>query len=290
MHKSKDVLQNLAKIASASYLGKAKTPLKDSLKKIASSEELTTDQIMYVTAEANKDVWANLFKMDKKASYGFEPVDPKSLITDLQVKEAQAIPLGNLDYMTAPTSVKEASADGFSVEGVFSRGDDIDHKILRSELKHDLSRRIEKMAFAKEQLEMDLIVLRSQASELEAKIVKEAHQMVIREDYSLRGECMDKIASFVHSACQGDYELGKRLMAKLSFVLKKQGLVKEADMKAPQEYISEKLPARIVNGNHSLYITIDTLMKKEREISGVNQQWMIVDNALPTLKEKVREL
>ncbi len=290
MHKSKDVLQNLAKIASASYLGKAKTPLKDSLKKIASTEELTPDQIMYVTSEANKDVWASLFKLDKKASYNFEPVDPKSLISDLQVKEAAAIPVGNIDYMAAPTSIKEAAADGLSYEGVFSRGDDVDHKIQRSELRHELSKRIEKMAFAKEQLEMDLIVLRSEAAQLETNIVKEAHQMVIREDYSMRPECMDKIASFIHSACQGNFSLGQRLMSKLAFVLKKQGLVKEADMKAPQEYISEKMPARIVNGNHSLYITIDTLMKKEREISDVNRQWMIVDNSLPTLKEKVREL
>ncbi len=290
MSKSKDVLQNLAKIASSAYFGKNKVPLQESLQKIAQAEELTTDQVMYVTAEANKDVWAQLFKLNKEASYNFKPVDPKSLIKELQVKEASAVSAQSLDYLSAPGHKKEAAADGASIEGYFSRGDDVDNASKRAELKHALNYKIEKMAFAKDQLETDLIILRSQAAKLEADVIKEAHQMVIREDYGMRGQALETVAEFMRGACENNVELGQRLMSKLSFVLKRQGLVKEADLKAPAEYISETLPARIVNGNHSLYITIDLLAKKEREISDVNRQWLIVDNSLPELKEKIREL
>lgn len=290
MTKSKDVLLNLAKIASSAYFGKNKVPLQDSLQKIAQAEELTTDQIMYVTAEANKDVWSQLFKLDKTASYSFQPVDPKSLISDLQVKEAAAVSAQSLDYLSAPGHKKEAAADGMSFEGYFSRGDAVDDANTRTELRQALNHKIEKMAFAKDQLETDLIILRSQASKLETDIIKEAHQMIIREDFGQRGQVLDTVAEFMRGACEGNLALGQRLMSKLSFVLKRQGLIKEADMKAPEEYISETLPARIVNGNHSLYITIDLLAKKEREISDVNRQWLIVDSSLPELKEKVREL
>ena len=85
MYRDKSTLNSFAKIASDEYLGKNQTALNDTLKKIASQEQLTPHQIEYVAAESNKAVWAKLFSMDKIASYDFPLADAKAVIGVLQV-------------------------------------------------------------------------------------------------------------------------------------------------------------------------------------------------------------
>lgn len=287
-YRDKETLNTFAKLAADEYLGQNKTLLNTTLKKIASQEGLTPFQIEYVSAEANKSVWGKLFSMDKQASYDFPLADAKEVLKDLQVKHTpNEVKEVDLDYLSPPTSTKTASFDPFKEMGFVA--DNIEKSAsAKKEVKRQLKYRLEKMAAAKEELERQLYVVNSKVEELELSFVKTARNMVIEYPFESRAEAMDKIAEFLRGC--GKPAQSRVLIQKLAHVLKRQGLVKEADLKAPEQYISETLPCRVVNGRHSLYLTVKTIMDQYDYRDTLHNRYEIVDSSLPTLKEKIREL
>lgn len=286
-YKSKDVLNTMAKTAAQQFI-KSKKSMNESLSKVASSEGLEPHQVEYVAAEANKYVWADYYQNNKKDSaYSFELADPNAIVGGLQKKPQEKVAMASLDYMVAPNSLKKEAGmlDG-QVYGEFAT--DLTEKNNQRALKAQLTQRYEKLANAREQAGMEATILEESIRNLENKFVKEARQFVIETPFTDRLEALEKIAEFVRAT--GKIELGQKLMQKLAKQVAKDGLVKEADMKAPEEYISETLPARVINGNHSLYITIDTIAKKMDNLSNMRRDFVIVDDTLPVLKEKIRGL
>lgn len=287
MYRDKAGLNVLAKLAAADYLGKSQTPLNDSLKKIAESEALTPHQIQYVASESNKEVWSRLFAMDKTASYDFPLADAKRIIEDLGIKQTpQHIKQADMDYLAPPISTKYASFNPFEAMGVVE--DNVKTATARRALKKQLQSRLEKISNAQEEIERLQILNRSQIQNLELEFVKTARTMILEQPFEDREKGLAKIGEFLKSA--GHPEHGRMLLAKLSHVLKRQGLIKEADLKAPEHYISDKLPARIINGRHALYITIKTLFDKYETDRELCNRHEIVDSCLPVIKEKIREL
>ena len=287
-YRDKDTLNTFAKLAASEYLGSNKSPLNSTLKKIASQEQLTPFQVEYVAAEANKSVWSQLFSMDKQASYDFPLADAKEILQGLQVTQTpQEVKVADLDYLGPPISTKVASFDPFKALGV------VEENMAKSasakrEIKRELQSRMEKVAVAKGELEGQLIITQSKIEELELSFVKEARNMVMEYPLEDRGVAMDKVAEFLRGC--GKPEQGQILIKKLAHVLKRQGLVKESDLKAPEQYISKTLPARIVNGRHSLYLTIKTIMDNYDYRDTIHNRYELVDSSLPALKEKIREL
>lgn len=287
-YRDKTTLNTFAKLAADEYLGKNKTDLNVTLRKIASEESLTPHQIEYVVAEANKAVFQRLFGIDKTASYDFPLADAKEVMEALKVTHSPKVIKGaDLDYLSPPTSTKVASFDPMAALGV---REDVMAKTAaaKKEVKRQLQVRLEKMAAAKEDLEMKMISCRSQIEKLETDFVKTARNMVIEYPFEDRKEGVEKVAEFLRGC--GYSELGQSLMKKLSHVLKKQGLIKVADLKAPEQYISDKLPARVVNGRHALYITVKTLQDQVDYHSTLGKNYEIVDSSLPVVKEKIRAL
>lgn len=287
-YRDKETLNTFAKLAADEYLGQNKTPLNTTLKKIASQESLTPFQIEYVAAETNKSVWAKLFSMDKQASYDFPLADAKDILKDLQVKQTPSEVKGaDLDYLSPPVSTKVASFDPFEAMGI------VEDNLVKSasakkEVKRQLQVRLEKVAAAKEELERQLYVANTKIEELELNFVKTARAMILEYPFEERGAAMDKIAEFLRGC--GKTEQSQLLIKKLAHVMKRQGLVKEADLKAPEQYISDKLPCRIVNGRHSLYLTVKTIMDQYDWRDTLHNRYEIVDSSLPTIREKIREL
>lgn len=281
MNRSKEVLNNLAKIAAEGFLSK-KTPLTKSLTKIAKEEALEPHQIEYVASQANHAVWERLYGMDKKASYDFPVADPNVVIQDLQIKPKGIIKEASLDYLSAPNGFieKTASMELDSVEKTAAQ---------KRELKKKLQGRMEKMCAAKEDLEGQMYMLSLKYAEVEKQFIKEARAMIMDQPFESRGDAMVKVADFVRSAAE-DEKLAKDLMNKLAAVVAGQGLVKKADLKAPDEYIDMKMPAKIVNGRHALYITIKTLKDVRQEYDPLYRGAEIVDSSLPELREKIRAL
>jgi uncharacterized membrane protein len=276
----------MAKIAAESFLTK-KIALNASLTKIAKEESLEPHQVEYVASQANHAVWERLYGgLNKKASYDFPVADPNVVISDLQIKPKAIIKEASLDYLAAPTG-----STGFIEKHASINLDSIDKTAAQKrQLKKEMQARMEKMSSAKEELERKMYVITLKSGELETVFVKEARTMVMQAPFADRGEAMTKIAEFVRSASESDLDLAKGLMKKLSAVLAGQGLIKQADLKAPEEYISENMPAKIVNGRHALYITIKTLRDLRKEYDPLHRGHEIVDSSLPELKEKIREL
>jgi hypothetical protein len=282
VHRSKEVLNNLAKLAAEAYLSK-KTPLNTSLTKTAKEEGLEPHQIEYVAAQANHTVWERLYGMDKKASYDFPVADPNAVIKELQVKPKGVIKEAGLDYLSGPGGYTEKTAS-FELSSIDKTSAE------KRELKKTLQQRFDKMASAKEDLEGQMFMLKLKFGEVEKTFMKEARALIMEQPFTDRGAAMMKIAEFVRSASEDNEALARALMLKLSAVIVGQGLIKKADLKAPEEYIDMKMPAKIVNGRHALYITIKTLKDIRQEYDPLHRGAEIVDSSLPELREKIRAL
>lgn len=289
MYKDKSVLNSIAQLAVEGYFEK-KASLNDSLKKLASSEHLTPVQVQYVAAEANKGVWQKLFGMDKTASYDFPLADAQTIIESLALKhEAPKVDLDAEDYL-APPATKLASFDPFKAIGVVSENlEKTASAEAKKHVKRELEYKYEKLAHVREEILTKQYECGTRVDNAEREFVKAAREMVLEQPLDERGAAFAKIASFVHGVT-GNVEYKVNLMRKLAHVLTAQGLVKKADMKAPEEYISESLPAQIVNGVHPLYITIKTVLDGRDEYRSLGDRYEIVDGSLPVIKEKIRAL
>jgi hypothetical protein len=188
--------------------------------------------------------------------------------------------------MSSPSDLRKVASTDGEAFGVFESEATKDQE--KKQLKQTLMARYEKLAQARAEGVLDALSLESKIMHLEQKFVKEARAMIIETPFTDRADAMEKIAEFIRSA--GHKDVGVRLMEKLSKAVVSSGLIKQADLQAPEQYISETLPARIINGNHSLYITIDTIVKHQDRISSLKNSFIICDDTLPVLKEKIRGL
>ena len=287
-YRDKVTLGSFAKIAADEYLGKGKRPLNDTLKKIATQEHLTPHQIEFVAAETNKSVWSKLFALDKTASYDFPLADAKEIIAALQTTQSpETLKSADLDYLSPPSSTKVAAFDPFEALGI-QEDALVKSAAARKEIKRQLQTRFEKLSAAREELDRLMTVSKTKAEDLELAFVKSARSMVMEVPFEERKNALEKVAEFLRGS--GNPAYGRHLMKKLSHVLVRQGLVKEGDLKAPEQYISDKLPARVINGTHSLYITLKTLYDKYDYIDNLGSRYEIVDSSLPVIKEKIRAL
>jgi hypothetical protein len=291
VYKDKNTLNSFAKIAVDSYLGSNKSPLNESLKKIASSEELTPSQIQYVAAEANKGVWQRLFGMDKTASYEFPLADAQTVIEGLSIKHTTSkVDLDAADYHAPPMSEKVASFDPFAALGIVQADfEKTASASARKAVRRQLEGRYEKLAQVKEEIFTRQMEVGTAIDNAEREFVKSARELLMEQPLSDRPAAFAKLASFVNSV-GGKVEHKVNLMRKFAHVLQGQGLVKKADLKAPEEYISESMPAQIINGRHPLYITIKTIMDNYEQHECLHRRHEIVDSSLPVIKEKIRAL
>lgn len=291
-HKDKTVLNHLAKLAADTYMRNQKaSTLQSELTKIAKQEGVLPIQIEYLTSAANQEVWKQLYGMNKQASYAFHPVDPAAVLGSLQKASPHVVKKASEDYLSPPKPglTKTAATAKADVVGVIKVGYDAE-AAGRRQLRRDLQERLEKVSAARDEFDRKLYVLDSDIESTEAAFVKSARTLIIEAPFLEREFAMDKIAEFVRSAAPKRGKRTARLMAKLSDAVAASGLIKKAALKAPEAYISEKLPARVVNGNHVLYILIEGLAKKwdERDIQSQGRE--ICDSTLPSLKEKIRAL
>ena len=239
-----------------------------------------------MASQANHAVWERLYGMNKKASYDFPVADPNVVVNSLQIKPKGIIKEASLDYLGGPSNT-----NGFMEKFATINLDSVEKTAAKKrELKKTLQHRMDKMASAKEDLEGKMYILDLKYSESEKRFIKEARTLIMEQPFEDRGAAMVKIAEFVRSAADDNEKLAKDLMKKLAAVIKGQGLIKVADLKAPEEYISMAMPAKIVNGRHALYITIKTLKDNRQEYDPLYRGAEIVDSSLPELKETIRAL
>lgn len=266
----------------------------ETLSKIAQSEELTPHQIEVLAAEANKEIHKHKYASadDKYFAADFPLADARKVISNLQAdggKEKIAVEMPEPQFKTQEIDLYKA----FGVEPeVIDKTAAVKQQLKFASIGGEVL----------EQKHQDRILMTKMAADAaEEKFIKMARQMVVQNDNSAdRFKTLGKIAQFVASS--GMIE-GMKPLAKLAYILGREGLLpqdkaataveffkKQADVTAPEELISNWLPAQIINGEHPLYITLKTFRDHKNLLEDYNTDYKIVQDQLKTVKQKVRAL
>lgn len=265
------------------------------LKKIAQVEELTPHQIEVLAAEANKLIHQQKFASadEKYFAANFPLADAKEVIKACQIDGGEVKVAA--EFMVP--QVSDQGPDAFDMFGV----EDVPMDKTAS-VRHNLKTAHVKLQHLKQKLDDKLLMQKHANIINEKKFLKEARQSMLEESNTpARAEVLRQFDLFIKSA---GFEQGRPLLAKLAYVLAREGKLepsfakkaiayymdKTADEKAPPELISENLPAKIINGKHPLYITLKTIADGEAEALRYENQCSLVDDKLRMVEQKIRAL
>jgi hypothetical protein len=253
-----DLINEFAKQAASEYLGSSKIPLNHSISKIASVEHLGPDEVAMVCQEANKMVNTALFKTSADKYTDFDLADSSKILAGQEegnVKVA-SINFNSDDYDLAPME-KKAYFNDFEFTKTASAHDG--NKIPDYIQKRA---KMQKLAAAKDELYVQMMINNTELENLENKLIKTAQHLLNNLSKSERAEGIRDIGYFCKSAGLEDKD-SLRIVKMLDVVMMKQGFMeKSADVKAPEDLISDNLNARIINGTHPLFVTVKTIAEK----------------------------
>lgn len=278
-----------------SYFNAGVTPT-ETLSKIAQSEELTPPQIELLAAEANKEIHKHKYASaeDKYFAADFPLADAKKVISSLQAdggKVKVAVEMPEPEFKSPAEKLDLFKAFGVE-QPELDKTAEVKQQLKLASIGGDV---------LKQKYQDKIIMTKMAADAAEEKFIKMARQMVVQHDNQAdRFKTLGKIAQFVASS--GIPE-GMVPLAKVAYILGREGLLppdkaekaveffkKQADVKAPDELISNWLPAQIVNGEHPLYITLKTFQDHKNLLEEYNTGYKIVHDQLKTVRQKVRAL
>lgn len=277
----------------SSYFNCGMTPT-ESLAKIAQQEDLTPHHIELLAGEANKEIHKHKYAAakDKYHAANFPLADAKSVITSLQAhggseKIAKRYPEPVVDVKPV---------DVFEMFGVKQ-----EPLNKTASVKHNLKVASEKAKLLSQKCKDNAILAKFAADAAEEKFIKQAKQMVSQAaNQEARIQVLSSLDEFVKSS--GIRE-GMEMLAKLAYVIGREGLItpkqtraafnhfmKNASAEAPQQLVSEWLPARVINGDHPLYVTLKTFKSNKDKATGSSDRGGLVDDKLQLIEQKVRAL
>lgn len=294
---SMSTIRDWAGIVANSYLNSNVTPF-DSIVKLAQDQELTPDNIKTLSGEVNK-----LIHQHKYAS-----VENKYHAADFPMADAQKI----INHLSIDTgSVKVAA---ITVEPKFTRPEFDFFKALGVEdkpldktasLKRELSQTMEDLSIAKKDAEGKEFLQKFAAQASERRFIKIAREMVLQNANS-QSERLKHLGEMNHFfKCAKAEKIAKPLLAKVASSLTMEGYIskdngdkavdyfldKIADEIAPQELISEHLPARVINGKHPLFIALKTYHHDNNFASAPLQQFkQKIDEKNTIISQRMRAL
>lgn len=297
---SLDILKEYAKHAAHSFMGKDQVPLSHTIQKTASVENLTPEEISIVCQEANKGVHAQLFKSAEDKYIDFEIADPSVIVSNIEKsiqKTASADSYDSaFDFAFGKTASKESGISEFDISpdeaktafGDFQVTGTNGHDGLKVPQYH-----IDKVAALRDQGELDdivgdIIIIESQIEGIKSHFVKTARNQLLSYNLHERAAKFPGIAQFCKEA--GMKEKGiNELMDLTAHVMHKQGLLeKTADLKAGADLISNDLDAKVINGTHPLFITIQTLADKETRREALMDRHNLIKTRLDEYADGVK--
>lgn len=277
-----------------SYINSSITPT-SSLEKIAKSEELTPHQIELLAAETNKLIHQSKYASaeNKYHAADFPLADAKTVIDSLQIGETV-----KTASFQEPVFVVE-DLDYNKAFGITES--DMDKTASVATTKHQLQVAEQSVAMLLQKHADAKFVDASELETAELGFIKQARQMAYDGDNSNeRLAILNEISSFVKTAKS---KSAQKLLAKVAYVLGREGklepahaklamenFIKEADCTAPQDLISENLKARVVNGDHPLYVTIQLIDNIEARRARNHRGNLLVQDKLNIIQQKIRAL
>lgn len=277
-----------------SYLSAGAIPT-DTLVKIAKSEDLSPSQVEILAAEVNKTIHNIKYASasEKYHAADFPLADAKIAIQKLQIDGG---PIKIAAQFSEPVFDKP-EIDLFKAFGI---PQDVEMDKTAS-IKQQSSAVMEKTALLRQKINDKLMEIRSESELQKSAFIKQARQCMIDESNSL--DRMKVLGMFDHFVKAAQMPHGKKLLAKVAYVMMKEGklepgaankaisyFTKEGDCKAPEELISQNLPGQVINGDHPLYITLKTIGDLDADYLRYENQGLLIDDKVRILGQKVRAL
>jgi len=282
--------------AANGYLSGGDSPT-DFLCKVAQQESLVPHQIHTLASEINKTLHQKKYASadNKYHAADFPLADAREAVKRLQADGGEV----KLAMALKEPVFDDPMPDPHKMFGVEPEGEMDKTASLRGELKHS----IEKTALLRDRTADLVRVAAMEADEAELRFIKTARQYVLSNSADA-GDRMQRLGELDHFYKQAGLANARRPLAKLAYVLGREGMLektsatkafdywmdKKADQEAPEEWISPLLKARVVNGQNPLYITLKTFNDKCDRMNLHKDRYQLVDDRLKIMKQKVRAL
>lgn len=271
-----------------------------SIEKIASSYELTPDQIRILATESNKTIFHEKFaKMEQKYfAADFPLADSKKIIENLGCEK-----MASGGHFVDPVVQKE-SVDIVSMISNLTgipMSDTSDMQKTAS-IKENLKDFHIKLSKAKLDVRDKAFEKKASIHKLEERalnIVKEA--MVLMDNEDARLKMMGGVINMVNSA--GMWKEASKTIAKIAYAVGELDLISKDKARAlsdeliangadecPKGLISEKLQGKIINGEHPLYITLKTLNQQKKDFDKLSIIGAGIDNRLSIIDQKIGQI
>ena len=275
----------------------------ESLKKLASSNDLSPDQVRLLATETNKFIHQQKYASadDKYHAANFPLADAKEAIANLQSDGGAAKVAADWKEPV----VSKPMPDMFQAFGIDPNdcGDPSDH-LKTASIKGESRHMIEKLAMLKQKLGDHVVTGEHAKHASERRFIKTARQFILQTavNSSERMKCLGVIDHFAKQG--GLKEVASLPLAKTAVLLAKEGLLdptsagvaskyfmsKNADEKAPEDLISPHLEACVINGKHPLYIALKAHKDNSSALNLNQERYQLVDDRLKIFKQKVRAL
>ncbi len=271
----------------------------ESICKLAAAEGFTPEQIKVVATETNKAIHGALHKTasEKYHAADFPLADVSKILDKLQIHDGQ-------DKLAAQFVDPILEKDyGPSAEDMF--GVKVQELDKTASVKHQVKAASQKTNLLLGKIQDSLSMTNLHLDNAEKAFMKEARQMILQESLTELDRFKTLGSCFHFAKIAGFEDVSKETFAKLAYVLGKEGLIepsrakaamsyfmdKTADQKAPEHLISKNLTGvEICNGQHPLYITLNTIEVHKRRKCGLENRFKIVQDTLEGLSQRIRAL
>lgn len=286
-----------ANSVASSYLNSGIEPT-TSVVKIAKAENLTPNQVKVLASEANKVIHQTKYASEdvKYHAANFPLADAAKAVAAMQVDSGTE----KVAFEMKAPVFADKGPDAFEMFGVTA--EDETH-VKTASVKNRMKVASEKANLLKNVTSENIVLEKVAAVSAEKAFIKTARQVIIQNDSAEdRMRTLGFIDHFTKQA--GFKDISRKALAKLAFVLGKEGLIlpghakqavtyfmsKSADEKAPSSMISEWLTSKVVNGDHPLYITLKTYRDRSNALNVSENRYQLVDDRLELLGQKARAL
>jgi len=293
-----DRLELLAKTAAKHFL-ESRTPLNDSIRKIAEENDLNREQIERVCEMANiathQGLWA---KTANKESVAFPLADSGNIVSVVEKKPMDpadpdspqvSCPASvGADYASPPTGIPMPGPSMISMMGADPAA--VHNGLTEEPEKKRIIIVIQKRAAARKALHSKILMQGMELETLKKQAFHQVKQSILggasfRDLYEAAiGIGLGKTAEELLP------EFEKQLIGE-TYGPTRIRLEKNAICKAPADLISDNLGnITVVNGAHPVLISLDVVQKKTGEIKDGLHSLLRIDDEVKVFEQKLREL
>jgi hypothetical protein len=296
-----DRLDILAKTAAKRYI-EERAPLTDTIRKIASENDLNSEQIKRVCELANLATHQVLWsKTAQKESIAFPLADSRQVVNAVSSdpmsagepnessKDIMTSPCSaGSDYMGPPKGIPAPGPSMMSMMG--ADPSQVHHGLSEEPEKKSIIIVLQKKAEERKGLASEILFKGMELESLEKSAFAQVKQAV------LGGASFYQVYEAAVGAGMGkaaeEYLPGWQTeIVKQSHGTQRLRLEKLAISKAPSDLISENLGnATVINGAHPVLISLDTVVRKTDEVKQGLHNLLRIDDEVKVLNQRLREL